>query len=294
MAPAVLVSDLSHLANSSATPDQLARSASQVQGVPSDVEAGVRYYASTVIQAAGILLRLPQPTIAEAIIIFTRFWLGPTGGNLLEFNAQDVAAAALYLVIKPGPYPLNPRQILNAFFYVRSSPAIQQSWQGSAEDAQIPLYSEGSYQVDRAALINAESQILKTLGFQTQVALPHPLCLYYLQTLGILTADEGHELARRAHAHLNSALFSPQLIYLTHQPNSLAVAAIYLAARETEVNLPQEPWWEVFDVDREELGFLVVALTSIDGFVEEQKARYSKHPPPLTAQEIRAEIELQA
>lgn len=69
--------------------------------------------------------------------------------------------------------------------------------------------------------------------------------------------------------HLNGALLSPQLLYLTHQPNALAVAAIYLAARENDVKLPEGEWWEVFDVEREELGFLVVGMRSLEGWVRE-------------------------
>lgn len=39
-------------------------------------------------QTAGILLRLPQDIIAQAIVIFTRFWIGPEGGSLREHDAQ--------------------------------------------------------------------------------------------------------------------------------------------------------------------------------------------------------------
>lgn len=59
------------------------------------------------------------------------------------------------------------------------------------------------------------------------------------------------------------------MLYLTHQPNALAVASIYLAAREEGVSLPSVEWWEVFDVEREELGFLVVAFLSIEGWYKE-------------------------
>ncbi|KAJ8122214.1 hypothetical protein ONZ43_g1535 [Nemania bipapillata] len=31
--------------------------------------------------------------------------------------------------------------------------------------------------------------------------------------------------------------------------------------------MPECPWWEVFDVDREELGFLVVGMRSLEGLV---------------------------
>ena len=71
-------------------------------------------------------------------------------------------------------------------------------------------------------------------------------------------------LAGRTTAYLNAALLSPQLLYLTHQPHALAVAAVYAAARDAaDAKMPECPWWEVFDVDREELGFLVVAMRSV-------------------------------
>lgn len=58
------------------------------------------------------------------------------------------------------------------------------------------------------------------------------------------------------------------MLYLTHQPSSLATAAIYLATREVGVKMPECEWWEVFDTDREELGFLVVGMRSLEGLVK--------------------------
>lgn len=97
-------------------------------------------------------------------------------------------------------------------------------------------------------------------------------------------------LASRTLAHLNTALFSPQLLYLTHQPASLAVAAVYLAAREVGVKLPRVEWWEVFDVEREELGFLVVGLGSCKGWVEEERERWVGGRCPMSLEELEAEI----
>lgn len=79
---------LSHLSNPLATAEQLANSASQLDGVPPDLEDSIRYESTRLIQAAGILLRLPQDLVAETIIIFSRFWLGPEGGSLLDYAAQ--------------------------------------------------------------------------------------------------------------------------------------------------------------------------------------------------------------
>lgn len=131
-----------------------------------------------------------------------------------------------------------------------------------------------------------ESMILHTLGFQTHVALPHTIALTYLQTLGTASPS----VSRRAFEHLNAALFSPQLLYLAHQPNALAVAAIYLAARERGAKLVDSEWWEVFDVDREELGFLVVAMRSMENFTTLENEKWKGRRVPMTVAEVDKEL----
>lgn len=150
---------------------------------------------------------------------------------------------------------------------------------------------ESQYEAARNRLFEIEGHILRVLGFQTHVALPHTLCINYLQTIDAFQSSTGSRVAKAAFAHLNSALLSPQLLYLTHQPSALAVAAIYLASREIDVKLPEVEWWEVFDVDREELGFLVVAFRSIAGFALEEQRKWSERKAPMTVVELQAEVE---
>lgn len=64
-----------------ATVSQLTNSASQLDGIPPDLERSIRYAGALLTQAAGILLRQPQEIIAQAIITFTRFYVGPEGGS---------------------------------------------------------------------------------------------------------------------------------------------------------------------------------------------------------------------
>lgn len=135
-------------------------------------------------------------------------------------------------------------------------------------------------------MMKMESTILRTLGFQTHVALPHTIALTYLQTLGAASPS----VSKRVFEHLNSALFSPQLLYLTHQPNALAVAAIYLAAREEGAKLVDGEWWEVFDVDREELGFLTVAMRSMDNFAISEHENWKGRAVPMSVGEVNDEV----
>lgn len=132
--------------------------------------------------------------------------------------------------------------------------------------------SESDYASFTQRILLLEGLCLASLGFNLHVALPHPLVVTYTQALDLFgkgnSEGVGGKVAGRAVRLLNSVLLSPQRVYLTHQPNVLAVSAIYLAARQEGVSLPNE-WWEVWDVEREELGFCVVAMLSVHTWVEE-------------------------
>ncbi|KAI9929920.1 hypothetical protein ASPWEDRAFT_102379 [Aspergillus wentii DTO 134E9] len=283
---------LKHLSNALATPDQLSNSSSSIDGVAPDLEASIRFAGAELTQAAGILLRLSQDIIAKAIVTFTRFWLGSEGGSLRIYSVKDVSAAALYMTAKLSFQPTSPRSVLNVYTFLLSkdaSPLWFVNPNGSGEKPSPETYylSEGGYQTQRTVLLRIESVILRSMGFNTHVALPHAIALTYLQTLGTSSSA----VARRVFEHLNAALLSPQLLYVTHQPNALAVSAIYLASREEGVKLVDGDWWEVFDVDREELGFLVVAMKSMEGFARAEMEKWKMRTVPMSVDEVEAEIE---
>ncbi|KAI4613080.1 hypothetical protein J4E80_007137 [Alternaria sp. BMP 0032] len=283
----------SPLANPLATVAQLETSGSQLDGIPPTLEDSIRFAGARLTQAAGILLRLPQEVIAQAIVVFMRFWLGPEGGSLAEFGAEQVSAASLYLTTKLSAYPKSARSLVNVYAYLDSLPATYfdlEQLQKTGEDAKGYYVSEGTYERRRATLFTTEQRILRTLGFNTHVQLPYTLCITYMQALDIFSHPRASELAKRAIAHLNTALLSPQCLYLTHQPHELATAGIYLAARETGIKMPECEWWEVFDTDREVLGFLCVGLLSLEGWVRSEKERWEGGKVPMSVEGVEAEV----
>lgn len=206
------------------------------------------------------MLELPQSTTARANVLLARYWVQMPGFDVDEFRAVDyrhVSAAAVYLVAKTGPIPRSARDVANVYHYLAVSGV-------GGEDGS----SDTEYASFHTHVLACETRLLDALAFETHVALPHPLAITYLQALSFL-GDTGppaeSQLAHRAIQYLNTALLSPQLLYVTHQPHELAVAALYSAARDIGARLPDAsgPWWEVFDVDRETLGFLAVALRSV-------------------------------
>ncbi|KAF2396105.1 hypothetical protein EJ06DRAFT_516789 [Trichodelitschia bisporula] len=283
----------SHLTNPLATPTQLSTSGSQLDGIPPDLERSIIFAGARLTQTAGQLLRLPQDIIARAIILFTRFWVGSEGGSLREYAAADISAAALYLTSKLSPHPQQPRSIVNAYAYLDSFPTTFNPPSAFASHTNQESYflSEAACSASKLRLMQSEAIVLRVLGFNTHVATPYTLCINYLQALDVFPGPRATAIARRAFAYLNAALLSPQLVYLTHQPHALAVAAIYLAAREGGVKLPDGEWWAVFDVEREELGFLVVALRSLEGFVRGEREAWGGRRVPLSLGEVEAELE---
>jgi hypothetical protein len=263
---------MAHLTNPLATPDQLYRR-SQFSALPTDLQDIIFFQTQLLTQAAGLLLQLPQSVTAQANVLLARFWLVEP---LLSQEFSSLSAAALYLVAKLGPSPASPRNIANVYTYLLSPhstlfrpPPVSASSK-PPDDLSSYTPSESAYQTFHTTLLALEARILYTLAFDTHVALPHPLAITYLQALDFFalpTQPEKNALGALAVRYLNAALLSPQQLYVTHQPPALAVAAVYNAARDAGAKMPECAWWEVFDVEREELGFLVVGMRSLAGWV---------------------------
>ncbi|KAI1822800.1 cyclin [Xylaria intraflava] len=271
---------MTHMANPLATVDQLYRRTYSFGALPSDLQDAIFFATQSLTQAAGLLLRLPQSVTAQASVVLARYWLEE---SLLASEFSDVSAACLFLVAKLSANPSRPRDICNVYAYLLSpeSPlfrpkAASNSSPPAPPDPSKYYLSESAYAAFQSRILRLEARILYTLRFDTHVALPHGLTVTYLQALDFCGDATRAKITRRAVAYLNTALLSPQMLYLTHQPNALAVAAIYSAARDAEIQakMPDCPWWEVFDVDREELGFLVVGMRSLEGSVRKLQADF--------------------
>ncbi|KAI1105824.1 cyclin-like protein [Jackrogersella minutella] len=275
---------MAHMKNPLATPDQLYQRTS-FSALPSDLQDMIFFTTQVLTQAAGILLRIPQSVASQAGVVLARYWLVESP---LSYEFSDVSAAALFLVAKLGAHPCPPRDVCNVYAYLLSpsSPLfkggnivgkgegnlLDDKDKGDPSSYYLP---ENAYATFRSRILALESRILYSLSFDTHVALPHPLAITYLQALDFLSVSKT-QISALTIAYLNTALLSPQLLYLTHQPNALAVAAIYAAARDIGAKMPECTWWEVFDVDREELGFLVVGMRSLEGWAQKQKEEHEE------------------
>lgn len=172
-----------------------------------------------------------------------------------------------------GPTPRSTRDVSNVYAYLLSSGSafFHTSPDQPKNDPQSYYQTDSDYHSFQNRILTLEAQILNALAFNTHVSLPHSLAITYLQTLDFASHNKT-EISRRTLQYLNTALLSPQMLYLTHQPHALATSAIYNAAKDVGAKMPECAWWEVFDVDREELGFLVVGMRSVEGVMRERNA----------------------
>ncbi|KAK0701781.1 cyclin-like protein [Lasiosphaeria miniovina] len=264
---------MSHMTNTLATPEQLYQRRSY-SSLPPDLQDAILFATQCLTQAAGVLLQLPQSVTAQANVVLARYWLVEP---LMGYEFSDVSAASVFLVAKLGPTPRSPRDIANVYAYLRSSsstlfrsPAAPSPSPPPANNPNSYYLSETAYQAAHSRILAIEERLLYALGFDTHVSLPYPLAITYLKTMDFLGLRV-ETVARRVVEYLNTALLSPQMLYLTCQPNELAVAAIYNAARDIGAKMPECEWWEVFDVDREVLGFLVVGMRSVEGWAAKMR-----------------------
>ncbi|KAG6052792.1 hypothetical protein E4U17_005407 [Claviceps sp. LM77 group G4] len=280
---------MAHLINPLATTSQLYQHHSK-HALPQDIRDVVFIATQCLTQAAGQLLDLPQSVTAQANVILARFWL-VTSPMTHEFS--DVSAASIYLVAKVGPIPRSPRDVSNVYAYLlsRNSTLFRTSDDQPENDPKSYYQTEADYIAFQNRLLALETQILYTLSFNTHVALPHSLAITYLQTLDFFSQAKS-TVSRKTIQYLNTALLSPQMLYLTHQPHALATAAIYNAAKDVGAKMPDCDWWEVFDVDREELGFLVVGMRSVDGCLRKCKSELPRLLQGMpTRSLVRAELD---
>ncbi|KAG0653846.1 hypothetical protein C6P46_002192 [Rhodotorula mucilaginosa] len=221
-----------HLLNPLAPLDQPTPSA--LDGVPPQLERDLRAYGALMIQQAGIMLKAPQVVMATAQVLFQRFWFVT---SLKHFGIRDVGMGALFLASKLEESTLRIRDIINCYSYLSSlvaycsNPPYPPPTSFESYDP-MDYFATEFYDL-KDALVIAEMQILKRLGFQTQCGLPYGHLVNYLQVLE-LTGEK--QLVNRSWGFCDDMLRTPAPAL--YPQSTLALAAIYLATHLASIASP--------------------------------------------------------
>ncbi|KZP23604.1 cyclin-like protein [Athelia psychrophila] len=235
---------------------QIETTPSHADGVPPMLEEDLRAAGCKLIHEAALLLTQQQAAAATAQILFQRFWYA---ASMRDFSVAEVAMGSLYLASKLAECPVRIRDLLNVFHVLLHRAGVRMGGKGGAKEKEKEKEKEGvvgnmdkwapmgyfasTFYDLKDALVVAEMQILKRLGFNTHVVLPYNTLVNYLRVLGLTTRPEA---CSKAWGYLNDSLQTP--VYALYAVPTIVSAAILLTARTLPVPLP-EGWWVLFDCE---------------------------------------------
>ncbi|MXQ80237.1 hypothetical protein E5288_WYG006396 [Bos mutus] len=200
-------------------------------------ETDLRILGCELIQAAGILLRLPQVAMATGQVLFHRFFYSK---SFVKHSFEIVAMACINLASKIEEAPRRIRDVINVFHHLR---------QLRGKRTPSPLILDQNYINTKNQVIKAERRVLKELGFCVHVKHPHKIIVMYLQ---VLECERNQTLVQTAWNYMNDSLRTN--VFVRFQPETIACACIYLAARALQIPLPTRPhWFLLFGTTEEEI-----------------------------------------
>lgn len=214
------------------TDAEMLRTPSIVHGITPRDERCLRAKGSNFILQAGILLKLPQITIATASIFFQRFYMrcsmDQSKGGIHHYT---IAGTALFLATKTEENCRKTKEVVIA------CAKVAQKNSNLVIDEQSKEYWRW-----RDNLLMYEEMMLEFLTFDMVLQSPHNVLYDMLHRLHV---EENKKLRNAAWAFLNDGCHT--ILYLQTTAKDSAAAAIYLALGLTGETLPDDDdgnaWW---------------------------------------------------
>ncbi|XP_072012148.1 cyclin-L2 isoform X1 [Engystomops pustulosus] len=217
--------------------DKCVLTPSMVDGLDFDTETDLRCVGCELIQSAGILLRLPQVAMATGQVLFQRFFYSK---SYVKHSMEHVSMACIHLASKIEEAPRRIRDVINVFHRLRQLRERQKP---------APLVLDQEYVNLKNQIIKAERRVLKELGFCVHVKHPHKIIVMYLQ---VLECERNKHLVQTSWNYMNDSLRTD--VFVRFNPETIACACIYLAARTLEICLPNRPhWFLLFGASEEDI-----------------------------------------
>nr|XP_003228743.1 PREDICTED: cyclin-L2 isoform X1 [Anolis carolinensis] len=227
--------------------DALRFTPSMGSGLDVETEAQLRITGCELIQAAGILLRLPQVAMATGQVLFQRFFYTK---SFVKHSMEHVSMACVHLASKIEEAPRRIRDVINVFHRLRYL---------REKKKPVPLILDQDYVNLKNQIIKAERRVLKELGFCVHVKHPHKIIVMYLQ---VLECERNQHLVQTSWNYMNDSLRTD--VFVRFHPESIACACIYLAARTLEIPLPNRPhWFLLFGAMEEEIQEICVKILQL-------------------------------
>ncbi|KAI9678881.1 MAG: hypothetical protein M1829_001865 [Trizodia sp. TS-e1964] len=246
------------------TEAELLRTPSVLDGMAPETERENRGKGVNFIIQVGIMIRLPQLTLATASVFLHRFFMRHTmveNKRRPHFHYYAVAATAVYLASKVEEHSRKMRELVIACC------RVAQKNPNMCVDEQSKEYWRW-----RDTIIHNEDVLLEALCFDLSIVPPYKL-LY--DDLRFLREENNKPLRNSAWAFLNDSNLT--MLCLIHTAPTIAAAAIYCGAKHCDVSFPDidgKPWWEAIHVD---LVKMRQACNYMAGVYERSPLRHSEN-----------------
>ncbi|KAL8148598.1 cyclin-T1-4-like [Apium graveolens] len=204
-------------------------SPSRKDGIGEKEESYFRKLYCSFLQELGMELKVPQQTIATAMLMCHRFYMRQSHAKNCW---QTIATACMFLGCKVG----ETSRWLNEVIVVAYK--LLYKWDPSASRR---IKQKEVHDIQKDLILKGERLLLATLAFNMNIEHPYKPLVGALKKLEI--TDK--ELARVAWNYVNDWLRTT--LCLQYKPHYIAAGSIFLAAKILKVKLPKG-WWLQFDI----------------------------------------------
>ncbi|KAI3953730.1 hypothetical protein MKW98_017554 [Papaver atlanticum] len=213
-------------------------SPSRTDGIDLKKETYLRKSYCTFLQDLGMRLKVPQVTIATAIIFCHRFFLRQSH---LKNDRRTIATVCMFLAgkVEETPRPLKDVILVSYEIIHKKDPAAVQR-----------IKQKEVYEQQKELILIGERVVLATLGFDFNVNHPYKPLVEAIKKFKVAQ----NALAQVAWNFVNDGLRTS--LCLQFKPHHIAAGAIFLAAKFLKVKLPsdgEKVWWQEFDVTPRQL-----------------------------------------
>ncbi|KAL5203791.1 hypothetical protein ABZP36_008662 [Zizania latifolia] len=213
-------------------------SLSRRDGIDLKKESYLRKSYCTFLQDLGMRLKVPQVTIATAIVFCHRFFLRQSHA---KNDRRTIATVCMFLAgkVEETPRPLKDVILISyEIIHKKDTAAIQR------------IKQKEVYEQQKELILIGERVVLVTLGFDLNVHHPYKPLVEAIKKFKVAQ----NALAQVAWNFVNDGLRTS--LCLQFKPHHIAAGAIFLAAKFLKVKLPsdgEKVWWQEFDVTPRQL-----------------------------------------
>lgn len=216
------------------TEAELLRTPSILEGLTPEKERENRSKGVNFILQVGIMLKLPQITLATASVFLHRFYMRHP---MQTFHYYSIAATCLFLAYKVEECVRKMRELVVACVRV-----AQKDPHKNVDE------QDKEYWRWRDNILQYEDLLLEAICFDLSLEPPYKTLFDLLMQF---EQGDNKRLRNAAWAFVNDSCLTT--LCLLFPSRTIAASAFYAAAKHCDVAFPDDargrPWWEVIDVD---------------------------------------------